>query len=107
MGSGYTYAYMSYPGAAYRSSMFREKDMGSLIQLIFSCDNYFRYRDLELIADSHFGHLVPVAFLRSWNIYATTSFNAKGRIGTSGIKELSKTELKDTELRELLERILM
>ena len=65
MGGGYTFANFAYPGARYNiGSVFREKDMGNLIMLIFMSGDYFRYKDLEMVSDSHFGHLVPVAFLR-------------------------------------------
>jgi len=103
-GNGYTYANICYPGSLYnRGSMFREKDMGNLIQLIFSCGDYFRFKNLELITDSHFGHLVPMAYLRLWQIYATASFNPKQRLGVSGIPEFSKNELSKMEIQELLE----
>ena len=90
-GSGITFASVIYPGAKYnRGSAFREKDMGNLIQLLFTCEDYFRYRNFELVTDSHFGHLVPIAFLRMWGVYATSSFNPKSRIGVSNLLELSK-----------------
>ena len=63
--SGFTFANMSYPGASYTiGSMFRERDMGNLFQLIFTCGEYFRYKDLQLVTDSHFGHIVPLIFSR-------------------------------------------
>ena len=104
VGSGYTFANVAYPGASYCSgSMFREKDMGRLVELIFISDNYFRYRDVELVADSHFGHLVPLIFLRLWKIHATTSFNPSQRIGLSNLEELCKKKLTKEELSNLAE----
>ena len=36
-GSGFTFANMAYPGKSYNiGSMFREKDMGNLLQLVFT-----------------------------------------------------------------------
>ena len=68
-GNGYTFANYAYPGSAYNvGSLFRERDMGILLQLLFSCGNYFRYQNIQLIADSKFGHLVPLAYLRTWKI---------------------------------------
>ena len=65
VGGGFTYANLSYPGKRYNlGSVFREQDMGKLLWLIFDCGNYFRFRDTELITDSHFGRLVPLAFCR-------------------------------------------
>ena len=81
-GGGYTYVNLSYPGAMYNvGSVFREKDMGNLIQLFFTCENYFRYRNIELITDAHFGHFVPVSLLSLWNVFATSSFIPASRIG--------------------------
>ena len=63
VGGGYTYANLSYPGKKYNvGSIFREQDMGKLILLLFECGDYFRFRHTELITDTHFGHLVPIAF---------------------------------------------
>ena len=92
---------MTYPGKAYvRGSMFRERDMGNLCQLLFTCDNYFRYKNIELVTDAHFGHLVPVAFLRLWMVYATCSFSPAQRLGISNLEELSKVKLnKEEQLR--------
>ena len=65
VGGGYTFANFAYPGARYNiGSVFREKDLGNLIMLIFMSGDYFRYKHLEMVADSHFGNVVPVAFLR-------------------------------------------
>ena len=91
---------MTYPDKAYvRGSMFRERDMGNLCQLLFTCDNYFRYKNIELVTDAHFGHLVPVAFLRLWMVYATCSFSPAQRLGISNL-ELSKVKLnKEEQLR--------
>ena len=105
-GGGYTYVNMTYPGFSYNvGSVFREKDMGNLLQLIFSCDDYFRYRDIELVCDSHFGHMVPIAFLRLWKVFSTCSFGASTRIGLSNLTELSKKELDSEELATLLESV--
>ena len=40
--------------------MFRERDMGNLVQLLFMCGEYFRGKNVELVTDSNFGHLVPI-----------------------------------------------
>ena len=97
-GSGYTFANIAYPGAAYcPGSMLREKEIGRLVELIFSSDNYFRYKEVELVADSHFGHLVPMIFLRLWKIHAITSFTVARRIGISNLKEVSKKKLTKVE----------
>ena len=85
--------------------MFREKDMGNLIQLLFTCGNYFRDKNIELVTDAHFGHFVPVAYLRLWKVFVTSSFLAKQRIGLSGIKELSKEKLNKQQLNTLLRSI--
>ena len=79
--------------------------MGNIIQLLFSCKDYFRYRNIELITDSHFGHIVPVAYLRLWNAFATCSFTASSRIGISNIKELSTQKLGDEDHKALLKSI--
>jgi len=47
--------------------------MGNLMLLLFQCKDYFRYRRIELIADSHFGHFVPITFLKQRKILCTTS----------------------------------
>ena len=63
--SGFTFSCTSYPGRRYNlGSMFREKDMGNLMQLVFSAGNYFRFKDLELVTDSHFGHITPIIYAR-------------------------------------------
>ena len=96
---------MAYPGSKYnRGSMFRETDMGNLLQLMFMCGDYFRYKNVELITDSHFGHMVPISFLVLWKVFATCSFSAS-RIGISNIKELSKTKLTKVEFEALLSKI--
>ena len=65
-GGGYTFANLIYPGKSYSvGSTVREKDIGNLMQLIFQCGDYFRYRDIELIVDSHFGHITHIAYLRT------------------------------------------
>ena len=64
-GGGYTFVNIIYPGKNYTTgSPVREKDIGNLMQLIFSCGDYLRYRNIELVVDSHFGHVVPITFLR-------------------------------------------
>ena len=75
--------------------------MGNLIQMLFTSREYFRYRDIELIADSHFGHITPVAFLRTWGVFVTTSFNPSSRLGVKSIDELSKEELTKEEVQDL------
>ena len=63
--SGFTFANMAYPGASYNvGSMFREKDIGNLLQLVFSCGEYYRFKNIELVADSHFGHVLPMIYAR-------------------------------------------
>ena len=100
---GFTFANMAYPGASYSyGSMFREKDMGNLFQLIFMCDKYFRFKDVELVTDSHFGHITPMVFSRLWKVYVTSSFSAAQRIGISEIEKLSKKELVQSDRDELL-----
>ena len=95
---------LAYPGASYNiGSMFRERDMGNLIQLIFVCGDYFRYKNVELVCDSHFDHIVPIAFLRLWKIFSTCSFSAMSRIGTKHLPELSKTKLSKEDLQALVE----
>ena len=101
-GTGTVFCNLAYPGSSYNmGSMFRERDIGNLIQLIFSCDDYFRYRDVELITDSHFGHLVPLTFLRLWKVFTTSSFLVSSRIGIEDIEELSKKQLDEEELQSL------
>ena len=100
---GFTFANMAYPGASYSyGSMFREKDMGNLFQLIFMCDKYFRFKDVELVTDSHFGHITPMVFSRLWKVYVTSSFSAAQRIGISEIEKLSKKELVQSDRDDLL-----
>ena len=77
--------------------------MGNLVQLLFTCGNYFRYKDTELITDAHFGHFVPVAYLRLQNVFVTSSFNAKQRLGVSKIDELGKSKLSKEEHEALLQ----
>ena len=102
-GGGYTFANIIYPGRRYTTgSTIREKDMGNLMQLIFSCGDYFRYRDIELVVDSHFGHVTPIAFLRAWGVYVTASFRPS-RKGISDIEELSKKALPKEEIKSIFE----
>ena len=66
VGSGYTFTSVSYPGSLLnRGSVFREKDTGDILQMIFRCGDYFRNIGMELVTDSHFGHFVPAVFLRT------------------------------------------
>ena len=106
VGSGFTYANMAYPGRSLnRGSMFREKDMGNLVFLLFTCGDYFRGKNIELVTDSHFGHLVPVAYLRTMKIFATSSFTAGVRLGTKNIPELSKKEFTKEEKQDARKKI--
>ena len=52
------------------------------------------------MTDSHFGHLVPLGFLRLWKVFATCSFRTS-RVGVK-IPSLSKADLKIEEREELL-----
>lgn len=83
--------------------MFREKDMGNLIQLLFTCGDYFVGKNIEMVTDSHFGHLVPVAYMRLLKVYATSSFSIGQRIGVSNISELSKVPYNKDEKRNMIE----
>ena len=60
---------------------------------MFQAGDYVLFRNLELIADSHFGHRTPIIFLKSWGVFLTVSFNAHSRDGLQGIKELLKHKL--------------
>ena len=103
-GNGFTYCNTAYTGALYNfGSSFREKDIGNLIWLMFQSGDYFRFRNLELIADSHFGHLTPIIFLKSWGVFSTVSFNAHSRVGVQGIKELSKQELDKNQVQNIID----
>ena len=103
---GFTFASMCYPGAKYNvGSMFREKDMGNLLQLVFSCNDYFRFKDIELVTDSHFGHITPIVYSRFWKLFVTSSFTVSQRIGISSIEELSKTKLGKPERDALLKKL--
>ena len=105
VGSGYTFANVAYPGASYNiGSMVREKDIGNLMQLMYSCGEYFRFKDIEFVADSHFGHLAPIVYLRLWKIFATMSFNTT-RLGISSIEELSQKQLEQDERKQLVETL--
>ena len=53
------------------------------------------------MTDSHFGHLVPLGFLRLWKVFATCSFRTS-RVGVK-IPSLSKADLKIEEREELLQ----
>ena len=103
MGGGYTFINMAYPGKSYNvGSMFREKDMGNLLQMIFQCDDYFRYRCTELIADSHFGHVVPISILQLWQVFCTCAFLPASRKGISNLKTLSKTTINKQKMDQLI-----
>ena len=103
---GFTFASMCYPGAKYNvGSMFRENDMGNLLQLVFSCNDYFRFKDIELVTDSHFGHITPIVYSRFWKLFVTSSFTVFQRIGISSIEELSKTKLGKPERDALLKKL--
>ena len=95
---------MAYPGKQYNiGNVFREKDMGNLLLMAFLCRGFFRYRNVELIADSHFGHIVPVAYLRLWQMYCTCAFRVS-RKGISNIVALSKTKLLKEELDAMISK---
>ena len=103
IGGGYTFCNLAYPGKIYNiGNIFREKDMGNLLQLIFACGDYFRYRNTELVADSLFGHVVPVSYLRLWGVYCTTSL-CPNRKGLWSIKELSGKKLEESEKKKLID----
>ena len=92
--SGFTFSSMSYPGKQYNvGSMFREKDMGNLLQLLFTAGDYFRGKDLELVTDSHFGHLTPLVYARLWKVYITSSFTVSQRLGISAMTQLSNKKM--------------
>ena len=97
---------MAYPGSSYNfGSMFREKDMGNLFQMIFMCDDYLRYRNIELVADGHFGHVAPIAYLSLWQIYCTCAFLVGTRKGISNLDVLSNAKLSKEEHKELVSTI--
>ena len=105
VGSGYTFISTSYPGALFnRGSVFREKDMGDILQMIFACGDYFRDIGLKLINDLHFGHSVPALFLRTWGIHLTSSFDQNSRIGLWNIADLRKS-YSATEKSKVLEEL--
>ena len=60
--------------------MFREKDMGNLLQRLFTCGDYFRDKEIELVTDSQFGHMVPTVYLRLFKVYVSFSFNQGPRV---------------------------
>ena len=98
IGGGYTFCNIAYPGKTYSfGNIFRERDMGNHM-LLFQCKDYFRYRNIELIADSHFGHFVPITFLKQWKILCTTSV-LTSRKGISNIPQLSGKKLQSWEKR--------
>ena len=95
--SGFTFASMSYPGKQYNvGSMFREKDMGNLLQLLFTAGDYFRGKDLELVTDSHFGYLTPLVYARLWKVYITSLFMVLQRLGISDVTQMSNKEMETT-----------
>ena len=69
--------------------------------MIFQCDDYFRYRCTELIAESHFGH-VPISFLQLWQVFCTCAFLPASRKGVSNLKTLSKTTINKEEIEQLI-----
>ena len=102
IGSGYTFTNVAYPGKSYSmGNVFRKQDMGNLLQLIFQCGDYFRYKDVQLIGDSHFGHIVPMSFLRLYGVFCTCSA-LPSRKGLSNIKELSSKKIDEAKLEELM-----
>ena len=74
--------------------------MGNLVLLLFWCGNYFRYKHVELVTDSHFGHYVPVSFLSLWNIKCTSSA-LPSRKGISNLQEISGEKLSDEDREKL------
>ena len=107
-GNGFTFCNTAYTGAHYNfGNPFREKDIGNLIQLIFESGDYFRFKNIEMIADSHFGHLTPVAFLSSWGVTATCSFNVKNRSGVKKIPEFSKQILEKEDVQAIINERVM
>ena len=97
VGSGYTFTNMAYPGKTYDvGSMFREKDMGNLLQLMFICGDYLRFKGIQLVGDSHFGHVSPLVFLRVWNVFSTCSVSVS-RKGVSNIPVFS-TKILEKEV---------
>ena len=104
VGSGYTFISVSYPGSSLnRGSVFREKDTGDILQMIFSCGDYFRNIGMELVTDSHFGHFVPAVFLRTWGIYMTSSFSQNSRLGISNITELSRKKYDPSQKQTIID----
>ena len=104
--SGFTFNSSSYPGANYNvGSVFREKDMGNLLQLVFSSRDYFRFKNLELITDSHFGHITPIIYSRFYKLYVTSSFTISQRIVISNIEELSREKLEESKRKVLIEKL--
>jgi len=61
--------------------------------------------NIQLVTDAHFGHFVPVAYLRLLKVYVTSSFLSKQRIGISGITEFSKDILSEQQLNTLLRSV--
>ena len=70
---------------------------------MFQAGDYFLFRNLELIADSHFGHRTPIIFLKSWGVFLTVSFNAPSRDGLQGIKELLKHKLDKNQVQKIID----
>ena len=105
--SGFTFNSSSYPGLNYNvGSVFREKDMGNLIlQLVFSSRDYFRFKNLKLITDSHFGHITPIIYSRFYKLFVTSSFTISQRIGISNIEELSREKLEESKRKVLIEKL--
>ena len=68
------------------------------------CGDYFIGKNIEMVSDSHFGHLVPIAYLRLLKVYATSSFNQAPRMGISNIAELSKKKYTTEEKIKQIEK---
>ena len=105
VGGGYTFTNVSYPGKKYNfGNSFREQDIGNLLLMIFESGDYFRFKNVELITDSHFGHLVPMAFCRLWGIYCTSSVLVS-RKGVSKLDFLSNKKLSKEEMKKKFEEL--
>ena len=71
---------------------------------MFAFKDYFRYRNMELVTDAYFWHLVPVAFLSLLGVFVTAWTNVKSTKGISNIKDLSKDKLSNEVIQELQKR---
>ena len=72
--------------------------------MIFESGYYFRFKNIELITDSHFGHLVPIAFCRLWGLYCTSSVLVS-RKGVSKLDFLSNKKLTKEEIHKKNEEL--